>query len=787
MLAAARHHLPISNSLLGMNTKATLLFSFIICCLAFTSKAQYSVISGNITDAKSAEPLIGASVRVSSDIGTITDVNGYYELRMPHGDYTVVISYVGYETIRKKISLLPPGESVLLNFELQTASEVLNTVTVTSGKYEKPLGEVTVSLEVLQPGLIESSNKQTLDQAIEKIPGVQVIDGQANIRGGSGYSFGAGSRVLLLQDDIPILQQDVGFPNWFDVPMENVAQIEVVKGAASALYGSAALNGIVNFRTAFAKEKPETKASVFYTHFMNPPEESLKWWDKSAPYSGGLSLTHKQKFDKLDLVLGGAYQNQQPHLKNAYRKFGRFNLNTRYRFTDRLSAGLNANLTSGGNNIFFYWIGRDQAYEEFPGTNSRSDFTRYNIDPYITYFDGSGNRHKLMGRIYSVDNKVSSGRSNASTTAYAEYQFQRQITEWELVATAGLVYSNTKGTAALYGDTTMYSRNLAAYAQLDKKFFDRLNLSVGFRFEENRIDNPGFELSFLTVEPSLEQESNPVWRFGMNYQALDYTFLRASYGQGYRFPTIGEKFIFTDVGGFSVVPNPSLRSETAWSAEIGLKQGFKVSSFEGFLDISAFWTKYMDMMEFNLLRVPDLNILGFQSINIGDTRINGYEISVTGRGNFFGLETQILAGYLNIDPRFLSFDPSPPQGEPTVGQINANNSSSDEDILKYRSRESFKLDIQSKYKRFTLGAAFFYASHQEAIDAIFNLIIPGLQKFREENDTGYRYLNARLSYQASEQIKVSLLMNNVFNTLYILRPGLMEAPRNLTIRVDGSF
>jgi outer membrane receptor protein involved in Fe transport len=209
---------------------------------------------------------------------------------------------------------------------------VLNTVTVTSGKYEKPIGEVTVSLEVLQPSLIESTNKVTLDQAIEKIPGVQVIDGQANIRGGSGYSFGAGSRVLLLQDDIPILQQDVGFPNWFDVPIENVSQIEVVKGAASALYGSAALNGIINFRTAFAKEKPETKASIFYTHFMNPPEESLKWWDGSAPYAGGLSLTHKQKFDKLDLVAGGAYQNQQAHLRGSYRKFGRFNVNTRYRF-----------------------------------------------------------------------------------------------------------------------------------------------------------------------------------------------------------------------------------------------------------------------------------------------------------------------------------------------------------------------------------------------------------------------------------------------------------------------
>lgn len=749
--------------------------------------AQQSQISGTITDAKTGEPLIGASVRAGDDTGAIADMNGYYELNLPNGEHSLQISYIGYETIRKKITLKDPYEAVLLDFQLKQASEVLNTITITSGKFEKPLGEVMVSLEVLQPSLIENTNRVSLDQALEKIPGVQIIDGQANIRGGSGYSFGAGSRVLLLQDDIPILQQDVGFPNWFDVPIENVAQIEVVKGASSALYGSAALNGIVNFRTAFAKDEPETKASLFYTSFLEPAEASLKWWDR-APYSIGGSLTHKQKLDRLDLVLGAFYQNEESYNRGNYRKYGRFNLNTRYRFTDRLSAGINANFVKGVNNVFFYWRGVDRAYEGFPGTASASDFTRYNIDPYLTYFDPAGNRHKLMSRFYSVNNDVSNGRSNASEQLYLEYQFQRQLTEWDLVATGGLVFSNTQGTAALYGDTTMTSRNLAAYAQLDKKFFDRLNLSVGFRFEENRIDNPGFELSFLNVNPSIEQESKPVWRFGMNYQAFDYTFFRASYGQGYRFPTIAEKFIFTDVGGFSVVPNPDLTSETAWSTELGLKQGFKVSSFEGFLDVSAFWTRYNNMMEFNLLRVPGINITGFQSLNIGDTRINGYEISLTGRGRFGEFETQVLAGYLNIDPRFLNFDPtSSPTGELTIGQINANNSSSDEPILKYRSRESFKIDVQTSYRRFTVGGAFFYASHQEAIDAIFNLIIPGLAEFREENDTGYRYLNARMSYQINQQLKVSLLMNNVFNSLYILRPGLMEAPRNLTLRVDGTF
>jgi Outer membrane receptor for ferrienterochelin and colicins len=63
--------------------------------------------------------------------------------------------------------------------------------------------------------------------------------------------------VLLLLDDIPVLQPDAGTPNWDDLPVENIAQIEVIKGAASALYGSSAMNGIVNVRTAYAGSEPE--------------------------------------------------------------------------------------------------------------------------------------------------------------------------------------------------------------------------------------------------------------------------------------------------------------------------------------------------------------------------------------------------------------------------------------------------------------------------------------------------------------------------------------------------
>lgn len=747
--------------------------------LAGGLSAQNAIVRGMVTDQTNDEPLFFANIAAGTN-GTTTELDGSYSLEVPAGQYTFTVSYVGYTTYSAELDLAA-GETVELNIALAAEATLLNTATVTSGKYETPLSEVTVSLEVIRPELVESTSKPTIDEALQKVPGVTVIDGQANIRGGSGYSQGAGSRVLLLVDDVPILQADAGFPNWDDVPIENIEQIEVVKGAASALYGSSALNGIINVRTAYAKSKPETKLATFYTSYFSPKDESKKWWDE-APYTFGLSGAHRRKMGKLDLVLGAYYLNQESFRKDTYKKYGRFNLNTRYRATDRLTFGLAANINQGSSGSYFYWKSEEEAYEGAPTTLSSRERLRYNVDPSITYFDRAGNRHKVLGRYYFVDNDNDRDQSNSSQWYYGEYQFQRRFSDLNLVTTAGLVVSGNQIAAELYGDTTFTASNLAAFLQLEKKLGDKLNLSAGFRYERNVLNNPGFTYDQGTVDPSEEKESKPVFRLGLNYELTPYTFLRASWGQGYRFPTVAEKFIFTDAGGFFITPNPSLTSETGWSAELGLKQGFRISSFEGFIDVSGFLMKYQDMMEFNLVG------FGFQATNIGGTNIAGGEITIAGRGDLFGLPTSILAGYTYIDPQFEEFDNTPiAAGESgSRGQVNANNSSSDDNILKYRSQHTFKLDIESRYRNFSLGWETISGSRIEAIDAIFNLIVPGLQSFRTDNK-GYLVHNVRSAYRFSERIKLSLILGNLTNREYSIRPGLLEGPRNLTARVDFKF
>lgn len=757
-----------------------LLLSLHLVTLSF---AQTGTVTGTVTDKNTGEPLIAATVRNGTG-GTVTDYDGKYTLQLPVGTYLLRATYLGYEDNVKTISV-EADTTIVWNIEMGEATTLLQTATVSTTKFEKPLSEVTVSLEILRPDLIESTGKMTLDDALQKVPGVTVIDGQANIRGGSGFSQGAGSRVLLLMDDIPILQADAGFPQWDDVPIEIIEQVEVIKGASSALYGSSALNGVINVRTAYAKSEPITKGSVFSTVYLAPERKEIKWWEDglgNSPRSLGASLSHRQKFEKVDLVVGGYYLNDESFRKDVFRKFGRANFNVRHRVSDQLTYGLSGNLNAGESGSYFYWSGLDSAYEGDTSTITNRKRFRYNLDPTLTYYDNHNNRHRFLGRFYSVNNDNDNNQSNRSDLFYAEYQFQRRFEPIQLVFTSGLVASGTGVEAELYGDTTFTSQNYAAFAQFDKKIGDRLNASFGFRYEYNAQDNPGFTTVLnnvpLVVSPSNDQESRPVFRFGLNYQAAEATYLRASWGQGYRYPTIAEKYIFTDAGGFFIQPSPDLGSETGWSAEVGLKQGYRIGAFEGFFDATAFYMKYENMIEFNWTGS------GFQSINIGGTTIKGLEFTLAGRGKLGSIPFQVLAGYVTIDPLFDDFDDSEAPDFSTLGGRNRAGSSSDDNVLKYRFRNNFKFDGEVELGKFRLGLESFYNSRMEAIDALFLLFIPGLNDFRQQNQDGNWLHNVRLAYAPSKKLKATLILGNIFNEEYTLRPALLEAPRNVTMRVD---
>ncbi len=771
--------------------------TFFLFLLFYTAFSQNATLHGVVTDVRTGEKLPGVTVRAGTG-GAATDLEGKYTLSVAPGAYTAVFSFVGYESKTQDIRL-SVGESLELNVQLGDADNLLQTATVTSGKFEKPLGEVTVSLEVLKPRLLENTNTTSIDEVLTKVPGVSVVDGQANIRGGSGFSYGAGTRVLLLVDDIPALQVDAGFPNWDDFPVENIAQIEVLKGAASALYGSSAMNGIINIRTGFAKDKPETEAAYFARTWGDPEDKSKKWWGQDTsgvaqPYETGLSFVHRRKAGKMDVVLGAYGLIRDSYNKDTYSRYGRITPNFRYRVNDRLTLGLNTNFNFGRSGSFFIW-GNDSLRAYQPGLNSASKSLgrfRYNIDPSVQYFDGAGNRHKFLGRFFSVHNNNSGNQSNDSQMLYGEYQIQRQVKS--LVATAGIVGIYTNVNAGLYGGGEYSNRNLAGYFQADYKAFNRLNLSAGVRYEHNRLSSPDtipIEGNTVYVIPGgVTKEAKPVFRLGANYQAGRATYFRASWGQGYRYPTIAEKFINTSFSGSNtVIPNPGLVSETGWSAELAVKQGFRIGKWQGYVDVAGFVQEYQDMMEFVFSKVQFVPGQGigalFQSQNQGNTRIQGGEISILGQGKLGPGNLLLIAGYTYINPQYKNWSRDAGY-TPASGDISRYWGSSDtlENVLKYRFKNVVKWDSEYQLGGTAFGVSVQYNSNMDAIDRVFEFFLPGVENFRKLHNKGFTVLDIRASQKLGKHLKVSALCNNLLNREYSYRPALLEGPRNFTLRLD---
>lgn len=740
-----------------------------ICCFSFSSFSQDVTISGQVKDANTNETLAGVNVRITDSTGVATDKNGNYSLKAIAGEVKIIFSFLGYESLTKNLSL-KPGESQILNIGLKISATQLGTVVVSAGKFEQKIEEVTVSMAVIKPSLIENTNATSIEDALELVPGVTIIDGQANIRGGSGFSYGAGSRVLLLVDDMPILAADAQDPKWNFIPEEIIGQIEIIKGASSALYGSSAINGVINVRTAFPKSKPETTI-MLYTGFLDQPKrQQLKWWGRNTQMTSGSSFSHAQRFGQLDVVCGGSMFKDDGYRQEETEERYRINTNLRYRFKkiDGLSIGVNFNMQQAKGGLFLIWANDSTgAYTPSGGIDSTTTIsyyttTRTNIDPHITYADNNGNIHKIRTRFFESKNRNNTNQQSIAKLYFAEYLFQKKLSEnftWTLGADE--MYSDV--TSELYGNKQ--ANNISFFTQSDFKL-NKLLISFGARWEHYRID---------TVKTGFK----PVFRTGLNYKVFSNTNFRMSYGQGIRYPSIAEKYVKTRVGDIVIYPNDSLQNESGWSAEIGISQGLKFGNWKGLLDAAGFWTEYQNMMEFTFGQygkpfVDPLFGLGFKSLNIGNTRVRGIDIMVTGEGDLFGLPLSILTGYTYIDPKQLDFD----EEKDTL------KNSASYNILKYRFRHIAKADIElSLFKNLDIGASMRYYSFMESIDKIFETSIAGVKHYREHHQYGDWVFDARLGYEFDRQLKIAFIVKNIFNHEFTGRPADMQPPRSFTLQM----
>lgn len=795
--------------------------------------AQKALIMGRVVDMKSGEALMGVAVKRGETAGTITDLNGMFNISVAPGRHSLQFSFVGYQELTKEVKVAE-GDTVTMLIELSVKSEELDIVVVTGSKYRRQLSKETTSIEVLKADQIKSTNAVTVAEALNRIPGVTLVDDQPTIRSGSGYSYGVGSRVLVMVDELPVITADRGDVRWNHIPLEIVEQVEVLKASSSALYGASALNGAINVRTKFPREQPETQATVFYHIYANPRNDTLKWWgepngkniDETVPNDTvilpdstiqispntsvhlndprllpptryGAFFSHARKINRFDVVIGGALEKERGYIRLNDRQFIRMVGKFRHRPQryERLSYGINFNMMDSKETDFFLWknptwgayipLGSDD-YDD-RGTLARGDRQNITFEPYLIFFDQSEGRHTLRSRYNRLAVQFTSNYPIAHII-YGDYQYQKKFPKTVTLITGATGEYDIINDQESFGNHKFTKGSLFAQVDLEIK---QLLISAGARAETFSLDK-STDTTAVTG------------KLGFNYQAARRTYLRLNAGLGYRFPSIAELFVSAGIEGFTVFPNPALSPEYGGSGELGIKQGIKISNWVAYLDWAFFWQEYYDMIEFTFgdYTPPDstfnLKWLGFKSVNISRARVAGYELSFVGEGSFGKIPVRTFGGYTFTYPVELN----PVGGDETlnnVGNYLRNFFKSmvhmDDEIyeglLRYRYRHTLKADVEVDLGKFTVGTEFQYYSFIEKIDDYLTFPISPIRemdlynyRLRQQQRTieGNVFWNLRGSYNFGKYGRFSVIINNVMNRESSYRPGKMDPPLNFVFQ-----
>ncbi|MEM6265400.1 MAG: TonB-dependent receptor [Bacteroidota bacterium] len=796
-----------------------------ILLLSFSQLVAQTVqVAGKVTDPGTEKPVVGATIRIlETRQGAFTDANGLFEIAVtasPNDSLSLRISYTGYEVYEIRKPAKEWGEApvkVVLRPENFTTDDVV--ITATRG-LEQRAQDVTVSIEVLKTEAIDLQAQPRVDDVITMIPGVENLDGQISIRGSSGYAFGIGSRVQVLLDGLPLLSGDASFPELSLIPVDNVTQIEVLKGASSVLYGSGALGGVINVLTGRPTEKPRTSIRLRGGLFDQPANPDLDWDGSDRAQVASAHIFHSRRIGEVDLTLQTDLIKETGYIRGTDKEEARGIMQLAYqpKSVPGLKVGTNASFRVDSSGSPLYWSSY-YPVNEIEGEGPTADTTilegalvpssdaaafrrqlntRLAVDPYIKYLSPKGHLYWLRTRYLRNVNQNNSGQSASNYLIFTDFMYQKTIFD-NLGFTVGASWQYGQANAdSLYAGRKI-GRQLGAYAQLDAKM-GRLNTSLGIRLETVQID-------------TIDRQTEPVVRVGVNYELWRGANLRASFGQGFRFPSVAERYVSTTGGGLQLVPNPELKPELGTSVEMAIRQGFKFSNNKkfraiGYIDLAFFQQDYDNMVEFGLRGLDPDSLLNLQfvpvftSANVTRARIRGLELTLNGRMDWGKFFVNFNGGYTLIDPQNL--EPAPEENQidlsgfeeiegvqelfDLIVQLTDPTFVDNPEVLKYRSRRLIRASTSIGYSRYSLTANVRYRSFVESIDQYLFLVIKDLNDFRRDiNPDGVTTVDLIGSADINENLNLSLNLDNAFNSEYMDIPGLLAPQRRLTMQVLYRF
>ena len=779
--------------------------------------AEPGVLKGRVVDKSDGEGVVGASVVIpGTTIGTSTDLNGNFVLRnVPPSAQKVSVSIVGYAPVTQVVNV-GEGQTSTVNISLGQTTIMASEVIVGAALYKQDRLDVPVTVNVVSKEKIKEKPNPTLDKVIEDVPGVVITRSGGTsasgmqIRGSNTYQGGGiGTRVNAFYDGFPINSPETGEIVWQNINMNAADKVEVLKGSAATLYGSAAMGGVVNVYSHMP-ETMEVKAGSSIGFYDTPPSgDKSTYRNGYTPVFWSSYAGFGNKSGKWTYNLLYTHSNDDGYRQNAKYYANDIKFKAKYEINSRQYLQLSTfyNDTKGG--YAYYWpdnlhvfdlaayyhddtIERKNTLVGLNYVNLLSDklsldtriyYTRN--DSFIDYNKSTVPQGTAIVRSPGDFNETLSNRYGASVkldwkaSDHHRLLFGVDANKVDFESTQASPQVAIKNTMLPSSET-----NFALFAQDEWKLTDKLTSLISLRYDWNGIDSDTvtykdysngtlhlFPFPFYTYEsqPNLtanirnKSVSALSPRIALNYKANDELAFRASWGKSFRAPTLFERFV-VDAGFVKGNPNPNLDKETMTAYEVGVFKQFgeKVS-----LDVAGFLNDYNNLIESSYY----LPTMYFVYNNISKARIWGIETNLNYRPNshwaFNGAYTFMYAKNNSYNP--------------ATDILGYNSKNPDPYWLTYRPEHTASLSATWKPTgKLSVYANARYVSKYKNI-AMYT------------NTTGTDYpgdfvvFNASAKYQFTKNISGSLACNNINNTQYEEAEHFRAPGRSFVAGIDLTY
>ena len=540
----------------------------ILCglCLNLKAETQGDVVGRVLDD--SGAPLVGATVQLlHAKGGVTTDEDGYF--RIPYskdGAVRVKVSYVGFQT---QTFILradeKKGEQHVLR--LQPDATALDQVVVTATRTPKALKDAPVVTRLISANDIKIADATNIqDLLTEQMPGLEFGYAMNQETSLNMNGFG-GNAVLFLVDGERLAGETMDNVDYSRLNLDNVGRIEIVKGAASALYGANAVAGVIN---VISRENSEPWTANLNTRYNDFNKE----WRHGGSFSFNTdkwnSQTSLQRTKSDEVQLTSPFDTES----NILHIYGGETFNVKERLTYKLSDKVKL-IGRGG---YFARISNRSNYDDHYKDYSAGLKTVMNLSQNdnleISYGYDQYDKTRFVNNKCTHDHDYTN-RQNTVRALYSHIFGKNTLT-------AGADFLNDYLTTYQFVDNTSHTQNsYDAFAQFDYNPLEWLNIVASLRHDYFSASSQNATTGRLALMTK--------WR-GFS--------IRANYAGGFRAPTLKEMYMSFDMAGMQMIyGNPDLKPEKSNNFNLALEHTGRIKSAGFFtgqysLTLMGYYNKY---------------------------------------------------------------------------------------------------------------------------------------------------------------------------------------------------